>query len=94
MATNIFFMGMNRISTSLGLAMKNNSEKLNRTGYDPELANTQFALQAGALDQTFADPKAGVNNADVIIYALPAGKLVEVIGVIGPEIRPGCFWSM
>ncbi len=91
MSTNIFFLGMNRISTSLGLVMKKNSEKLYRTGYDPELANTQIALQAGALDQTVEDPKAGVNNADVIIYTLPAGKLADVIRVIGPEIKPGCF---
>jgi prephenate dehydrogenase len=91
MATNILFLGMNRISTSLGLAMKNNREKLKRIGYDPELANTQIALHAGALDQTVEDPKAGVNSADVILYALPAGKLAEVIGIIGPEIKPGCF---
>jgi|WetSurSiteA1Bulk_404760.scaffolds.fasta_scaffold05528_3 prephenate dehydrogenase len=92
MTTNILFLGMNRISTSLGLAMKNNNDKIKRTGYDPELANMQIALKAGALDLLVEDPKAGVKNADVIIYTLPAGKITEVIRVISPEIKQGCFF--
>jgi prephenate dehydrogenase len=91
MTTNILFLGMNRISTSLGLAMKKNNEKLSRTGYDPELANTQTALQAGAIDHAVENLQAGVKNADVILYGLPAGKMADVIGVISSDMKQGCF---
>jgi prephenate dehydrogenase len=90
MTTDILFLGLNRISTSLGLAMKSN-ENIIRTGYDPEPGNMQTALQAGAIDQAVQDPKSGVNAADVILYALPPGRLVEVIKMISPEIKHGCF---
>jgi prephenate dehydrogenase len=92
MTTNILFLGMNRISTSLGLAMKKNSEKLFRIGYDPDLANTRTATQSGALDQSVEDPKAGVINADVILYALPPGKMMDIIGMISQDFKPGCFF--
>jgi prephenate dehydrogenase len=91
MTTNILFLGMNRISTSLGLAMRKNMENLKRTGFDPEIANTRIAVQAGALDQSCEHPNAYVNDADVILYALPAGQMVDLIGKISQDIKRGCF---
>ena len=90
MATNLFILGMNRLSTSLGLVMKNGNN-IHRIGFDPDISNTRAALEAGALDQMVEILTEGVKSADVILYALPAGKMVEVIDSIRQDLKPGCY---
>jgi prephenate dehydrogenase len=90
MATNLLILGMNRLSTSLGLVMKNGNN-IHRIGFDPDISNTRAALSAGALDQIVETLSEGVKSADVILYALPIGKMVEVFDSIRQDLKPGCY---
>jgi prephenate dehydrogenase len=90
MATNLLILGMNRLSASLGLAMKNGND-IHRIGFDPDISNTRAALEAGALDQMVETLSEGVITANVILYALPVGKMVEVIDSIRQDLKPGCY---
>jgi prephenate dehydrogenase len=91
MTTNILFLGMNRLSTSLGLAMKKNKENLNRMGYDPDVNNTKYAIESGALDRSVEIIAEGAKSADVIIYALPIGNMLEVLDSLRQDLKQGCF---
>jgi prephenate dehydrogenase len=92
MATKILLMGLNRISTSLGLCFKKGSDLVVCSGFDPEIAVSKAALKLGAVDQITESMSDGVKWADVILYALPSGKMLEVIKSIRPDIKSGCFF--
>jgi prephenate dehydrogenase len=90
MATNLLILGMNRISSSLGLVMKNGNN-LHRIGFDPDISRTREALGVGALDQIVESLPEGAKIADVILYALPVGKMVGVIDSIRQDLKSGCY---
>ncbi len=90
MATNLLILGMNRLSTSLGLVLKNGND-IHRVGFDPDLSNTRAALESGAIDQIVETLIDGVKTADLILFALPAGKMVEILESIRQELKPGCY---
>jgi hypothetical protein len=41
MATNLLILGMNRLSTSLGLVMKNGNN-IHRIGFDPDISGLPY----------------------------------------------------
>ena len=90
MTTNMLFLGMTRLSTSLALVLKNGNN-VHRIGFDPDVSNTRAALEAGALDQIIETLSEGAKTANVILYALPAGKMVEVFDSIRQDLKPGCY---
>lgn len=92
MTTDILFLGLNRTSVSLGLVMKKNADLIRRTGFDPDNSAIKSAIHMGALDQSSKSLMEGVKEADVIIYSLPAGQLLEVIKTIRSDIKPGCVF--
>ena len=55
MTTTMLFLGMNRLSTSLALVMKNGNN-IHRIGFDPDVTNTRAAHEAGAIDQICRNP--------------------------------------
>jgi len=92
MTTNILFLGINRLSTSLGLVMKKNATNIDRAGYDPDISNIRAAIEAGALDRSVETLSEGVKKADVILYALPTGNMLDVIDSICQDIKRECFF--
>lgn len=92
MTTNVLLLGMNRISMSLGLAMKKSSDLIKRMGFDPDNSILKAALQKGALDQAVESLTAGIKDADIIIYSLSAGQILEVVKSIRTDIKPGCVF--
>ncbi len=92
MTTNILILGLNRTSVSLGMTMKKSADLLKRTGFDPDSSAVKSAIQMGALDQTSGSLITGVKDADIIIYALPAGQILDVIKAIRSDIKTGCVF--
>ncbi len=53
-------------------------------------AETRLACeQANWCDQVFADPKAAVEAADLVVLATPVDSIIDLLGQIGAHLNPG-----
>lgn len=69
------------MGASLGLAVKNNGFASIVTGVDQSIANVEKALELGYIDE-IADLKGGIENADLIILAIPVDSTEQLLPVI------------
>lgn len=90
MTTKIIFLGLNRISLSLGLALKKSEKLVERIGFDPDLSTQKLAIKMSAMDKIVETLDQRIQEADVILYALSAGKLKDVLRHIQGKCKPGC----
>jgi len=49
------------------------------------------ALQRGWIDHGTLDLQQGVSGADMVVLATPVRTIIQLIGRIGPWLRPGCL---
>lgn len=89
MAINLTVIGLDKIGVSIGLALKEHSQQINRIGYDREGSRHKKVLELGAFDQTPLKIEAAVETADIIILAIPIDEIKETIQVISPKLKPG-----
>jgi prephenate dehydrogenase len=92
MTTHILILGLNRTSTSLGMVMKKSADLIERAGFDPDPSAIKKALHLGAMDRTVESLNTGCKDADIILYSLPEGQMLEVIKAIRQDIKPGCVF--
>ncbi len=88
MQTQITVIGLGKIGTSIGLALKNSSEEFSLTGFDriPVIAKKASSLQA--FDQISNRISDCVKNADVVILAVPVDEVKVTIDTILPFLKP------
>ncbi|MBI4166200.1 MAG: prephenate dehydrogenase/arogenate dehydrogenase family protein, partial [Acidobacteria bacterium] len=74
----ISVIGLGLIGGSWGLALKSRGITARRIGCDkPEVLDR--ALGAGMIDEGFADPRAAVGGADLVILATPVGVILDLL---------------
>ncbi|HET6569708.1 MAG TPA: prephenate dehydrogenase [Rhodothermales bacterium] len=85
----VALIGLGLIGGSLGLAWKKNRPELHIAGYDaPDVLNT--ALRRGAIDTAYSDDLTGaVQNADVVVLAVPLTTMLRLMGELAPGLKPG-----
>ncbi len=86
--TNYTIIGLGRIGTSLGMAIRGSSE-FPVTGYDADNNAQSLARRMGAVDSIEWNIDKAVGNADVVIAATPAGSLYDVFDGISPHLKAG-----
>jgi prephenate dehydrogenase len=92
---NVTIIGLQRLGTSFGLALKRLRENPKIThefvviGSDEDRDAMQEARKKGAIDQEMRDLERAVEKADIVFLASPYGIADEVFGVIGPALKPG-----
>lgn len=89
MAVQISVIGLGQVGTSIGLALAAHKEKVTRVGNDRDPAVMGKAQKMGAFDRTTLSLPAAVDKADVVVLALPADEVYDVLKVIAPELREG-----
>lgn len=95
MQVNVAIIGLDRLGTSFGLALKR-YEKSPRAqhsftiiGSDPRAHPMKTANKMGAIDNfNRAVPKA-MANADLVIVNVPFGSVEGLYAQLGPELKPG-----
>ncbi|HZW04111.1 MAG TPA: prephenate dehydrogenase/arogenate dehydrogenase family protein [Anaerolineaceae bacterium] len=90
MAIQLTILGLNQVGASLGLALQPYKEELQRTGHDPDSKRASMAQKLGAVDRTSINLPASVENADVIVLALPLDEVRKTLEVIAPVTKSGC----
>lgn len=90
MPIQMTILGLNQVGASLGLALQPYKGEMHRTGHDKDSRRTSKAQKIGAVDRTTINLPASVENADVVILALPLDEVRQTLEVIAPVIKSGC----
>ncbi|NDJ75489.1 MAG: prephenate dehydrogenase [Chloroflexi bacterium] len=95
MHVNVAILGLDRLGTSFGLALKTYEKQPKAEhsftiyGSDPQSQAMKAAKQVGAVDDFHRQLLKVTANADLILMNVPFGALEEMYTRLGPEIKPG-----
>lgn len=89
MTVKITIIGLGQIGTSIGLALKDQGDLLERRGFDRELGIARKAEKAGALDRVYINLPNAVSEADIVFLSLPMNEVHETLKLIAPDLREG-----
>ena len=88
--TNYTIIGLGRIGTSLGMAIRSRQGRKSRViGYDADTKAQTIARQMGAVDDVEWNLDNAVADADLVIVATPVGALYDVLEAIAPHLKEG-----
>ena len=88
MTVKITVLGLGLIGTSIGLALADETHQIHRVGHDPILERNQHAKKIGAFEDTHLQLFKALEQADVVILALPHDQIYETLKLIAPELKP------
>ena len=87
MIHNVAIVGAGLIGASLGLGLKDNQEIEKVVGIDQNPHHLQQALDIGAIDEV-ADLETGVQDADLVVVAVPVGSIKTVVNQVLKHANP------
>lgn len=86
MINRLAIIGVGLIGGSLSLALKKAGKVNTVIGYARTEATRQQALALGVIDQAATSISAAVENADVIVLAVPMGAMAGALAEIAPHL--------
>lgn len=89
MTIHLSVIGCGKIGTSIGLALKNHTQEIHRTCFDRVPGISKQARDMLAFDQIALRINECVENADVVILAIPVDELLITIDTISPYLKSG-----
>lgn len=87
MPVKITIIGLGQIGASIGLALAVHKDKVFTTGHDKDYSVEQRAKKLGVVDETNHNLPSSVENADLVILALPLNEIRETLGHIAQDLR-------
>lgn len=87
MPVKITIIGLGQIGASMGLALAAHKDRVIVTGHDKEFSVEQRAKKLGAVDQTNHNLPGSVENADLVILALPVNEIRDTFHYIAQDLR-------
>jgi prephenate dehydrogenase len=89
MPTQIALLGLNRVGASLGLALSPQAD-LRVTGFDPDPEAARAAQTRGMVHRSEWNALSAVEQADLVVLALPLSGQRDLLPALAPHLRPGC----
>ncbi|GAB4580130.1 MAG: hypothetical protein Fur0022_28690 [Anaerolineales bacterium] len=89
MTVKITIIGLGKIGTSIGLALAKHTNQLYRIGHDLHPENARRAQKSGAIDKVTYNLPASVEDADIVVLALPVDQIRETMQIITPDLKEG-----
>jgi prephenate dehydrogenase len=89
MPVQLAILGLGQIGASIGLALDQHKDTILRVGYDPDGHRLQQAEKNGAIDRATTKMGSAVQEADVVLLALPIGQIRESLQEISKYLHPG-----
>lgn len=89
MTVNLTVIGLHQIGASIGMALEIHKEKITRTGVDSEPTLAQNLQKKKALDHIAYNLHQSVQNAEIVILAVPADQVEETLTQIAADLKPG-----
>ena len=87
MPVKITIIGLGQIGASIGLALAAHKDKVITTGHDKDYSVEQRAKKLGVVNETNHNLPSSVENADLVILALPVNEIHETLGHIAQDLR-------
>ncbi len=87
MTVQITIIGMGQIGASVGLALANQKELVQRTGHDKDVRIARLAEKMGAVDKVALNLPNSVRNADLVLLALPIDQIRETLSIIAADLK-------
>ena len=87
MAVQITIIGLGQTGASIGLALAAHNEMIFTTGHDKDYSAEGRAKKIGAVDATNHNLPGSVENADLIILAIPVHQIYDTLKYIAPDIK-------
>ncbi len=87
MTVNITIIGLGQIGASIGLALAGHKEQVTTLGHDKSPETARRAQKMGAVESITYNLPAAVENAEVIVLAIPLSEIYDTLKVIGQDLR-------
>lgn len=87
MPVKITIIGLGQIGASIGLALAAHKDKIVTIGHDKDYSVEQRAKKLGAVNETNHNLPGSVENADLVILALPVSEIRETFRHIAQDLR-------
>lgn len=87
MPVQITIIGLGQIGVSMGLALAAYKDKVVTVGHDKDFGIEQRAKKLGAVDSTNHNLPGSVENADLVILALPVHEIRDTFGYIARDLK-------
>lgn len=89
MTVQITLIGTGRLGTSIGLALAKETGQLFRVGHDRQPAHATTAEKMGALDKVHLNLHAAVQDADIVLLAIPIDAIEQTLQWIAEDLKEG-----
>jgi prephenate dehydrogenase len=90
MAIQITIIGLGQIGASIGMVLAEHKENINRVGHDLDPGVAKQALKRGVVDRIEYNLPRSVENADVVLLAIPLDQMRETLEIISRDLKAGC----
>jgi prephenate dehydrogenase len=88
MTTEIFFIGLNSVTVSMGLALKEREVEATRVGFDPDRERAQQAFELAALDKITTNLRKASKRADIAVLASSIAEQRDFLELLGELLKP------
>lgn len=89
----VAIIGLGLIGSSIARAIGERLPQVTVTGHDASAEVRAIADELGFCDHIVADPAAAVAGADLVIFAVPVGRMADAAAAIAPGLRPDAIIS-
>ncbi|HEX5418339.1 MAG TPA: prephenate dehydrogenase, partial [Chloroflexota bacterium] len=86
----VTIIGLGRIGTSLGLALKASQPKLEVVGHDLRSDSMAAARKLGAVDKTEWNLPAALEGAGLVVVSIPLGGVAKLFGEMARFLSENC----
>ena len=87
MKIQLTILGLGQIGTSIGMALDGYQEKIFRVGHDKYRVVANQAKEKNALDKIAFTLSGAVEEADIVLLALPFQEIYPVLEHIAPDLK-------
>ena len=91
MTTKMAIIGLGQIGASVGLALATKPDLIHCTGYDVAPKVMRKAAKLGAVDKTTSLLKKVIENADVVLMAIPTDEMHAMMEELLPLMKEGAI---
>lgn len=89
MPVQITIIGLGQIGASLGLALAAHTDKVTTVGHDKDFGIERLAQKNGVVEKTNHNLPSSVEDASVVVLAIPVHQVRETLGYIAQDLKKG-----
>lgn len=89
MPVQITIIGLGQIGASLGLALATHTDKVTTVGHDKDFGVERLAQKNGVVEKTNHNLPSSVEDASVVVLAIPVHQVRETLGYIAQDLKKG-----